>query len=265
MNLQVDGIPSHVERVGQGRPVLLLHGWGPRSVSLQKHLMPLAQQLKNRYEITMADFPGHGESRKPSGDYGVKEYAQWTLALMDQMALHRPVIIAHSFGGRVALYLAAHHPDRVEALVLTGCAGLRPKRTLKGWVRTRMYQIARVGMQALGAIPVFAEKSKHAVDALRVAFSSQDYLATPTELRGSFNKIVREDLRPLLPQITQPTLLVWGEKDTATPLWMGELMQKELPNARLLVYEADDHFAYFNQTARFATAVDAFLQEVAGA
>ena len=149
--------------------------------------------------------------------------------------------------------------------MLTGCAGLRPKRTLKGWVRTRMYQIARVVMQALGAIPVFAEKSKHAVDALRVAFSSQDYLATPAELRGSFNKIVREDLRPLLPQITQPTLLVWGEKDTATPLWMGELMQKELPNARLLVYEVDDHFAYFNQTARFATAVDAFLQEVAGA
>ena len=60
MNLQVDGIPS-MERVGQGRPVLLLHGGG-RAVSLQKHQMPLAQQLKNRYEITMADFPGHGES-----------------------------------------------------------------------------------------------------------------------------------------------------------------------------------------------------------
>ncbi len=76
---------------------------------------------------------------------------------------------------------------------------------------------------------------------------------------------MRQDLRPLLKDIQQETLLVWGEKDSATPLWMGKAMARELPRARLLVYEADDHFAYFNQVARFANAVDAFLEEVSPA
>lgn len=265
MNLQVDGIITHIECVGEGRPLLLLHGWGPSSVTLDKHLLPLARQLQGQYEVTMLEFPGHGTSGTPRDEFGVTEYAEWTLKAMDQLALKNPVIVAHSFGGRVALYLAAHHPDRVSALVLTGCAGLRPKKTLKGWVRTRIFQAGRLGVQALGLIPALKYKSEDWLAALRLAFSSQDYLATPEALRGSFSKIVRQDLRTLLKDIQQETLLVWGEKDSATPLWMGKAMARELPRARLLVYEADDHFAYFNQVARFANAVDAFLEEVSPA
>jgi pimeloyl-ACP methyl ester carboxylesterase len=262
MNLEVDGILTHIERVGEGRPVLLLHGWGPASVTLDKHLLPLARQLQGQYEVTMLEFPGHGASGLPGDTWGVAEFAAWTLKAMDQLALKKPVIVAHSFGGRVALHLAAHHPDRVSSLVLTGCAGLRPRRSLKGWVRTRIFQAGRLGIQALGLIPAIADKSKDWLASLRLAFSSQDYLATPETLRGSFSQIVRQDLRPLLPDIQQQTLLVWGELDSATPLWMGQAMAREMPHARLLVYVGDDHFAYHNQVARFANAVDTFLQEV---
>ena len=265
MILEVDGIKSHIERVGTGRPVLLLHGWGPSSVTLDQHLMPLARQLQGQYEVTMLEFPGHGQSGTPRDVFGVKEYARWTLQAMDQLALKKPVIVAHSFGGRVALYLAAHHPDRVSSLVLTGCAGLRPKKTLKGWVRTRIFQAGRLGLQAIGAVPALKYKSEDWLASLRLAFSSRDYLATPEALRGSFSQIVRQDLRPLLKDISQPSLLVWGEQDSATPLWMGEAMAREIPDARLLVYQADDHFAYFNQVARFANAVDAFISEVSPA
>ncbi len=261
MILQVDGIDARVEQLGAGEQVLLLHGWGPGVVSLEEHLLPLGHTLKRRYEVSMLEFPGHGDTPAQQGAWGVPDYAGWTLHAMDLLGLRRPHIVAHSFGGRVALWLAANHPDRVGRLVITGGAGLRPKRTLQGVARKYLYQTGRVLIRLAGRVPSLKERSGCWQSALRDAFSSADYLATPEGLRASFSRIVAEDLRPLLPRIAHKTLLVWGEKDTATPLWMGQAMAREMPDARLLVYQADDHFAYKHQTARFATAVDAFLEE----
>lgn len=260
MILQVDGVKAHAVRLGEGEPLLLLHGWGPTSVSLDKHMMPLAHLLKDRYSLSMLDFPGHGESGPPSGIWGVPEYAAWTLKVMDELALRKTAILAHSFGGRVALWLAAHHPERVSRLILTGCAGIKPKKTIKGRLRASLFKLGRGGLLALRLIPGLKDKADKSLAALRTEFSSADYLATPEHLRGSFSRIVRQDLRPLLPKIGQPALLVWGSKDSASPLWMGQLMEKQMPDACLLVYEEDDHFAYMNQLARFATAVDVFME-----
>lgn len=265
MNIPVEGVNAHVERLGAGPQVLLLHGWGPSSVSLNRHLLPLGHLLKNQFEVTLLEFPGHGASGAPRADWGVKEYAEWTRAVMKQMAMNRPALVAHSFGARVAVYLAAHYPEEFGPLVLTGAAGLRPRKTWQGRVRTRLFQAGRLGLKALGLVPAMKPKADKWLDSLRKTFSSADYMATPEGLRGSFSRIVRQDLKPLLAQIKQPTLLVWGEKDSATPLWMGQAMQKEIEGARLLVYEADDHFAYFNQPARFANAVTIFLEEVSPA
>ncbi len=265
MILQVDGIKAHAETLeGQGETLLLLHGWGPSSVSLEKHLLPLGRMLKGRFQVTMLDFPGHGDSGMPGKDWGVPEYAEWTLKVMDQLAIRQTVLVAHSFGGRVALWLAAHHPERVSRLVLTGCAGIRPKRGLNARLRAMLFKIGRAALKTLALIPKYRDRSDRWLNSLRTEFASSDYLATPEPLRGSFSKVVRLDLRPLLPKIKQPALLVWGERDSATPLWMGKMMQKMLPDCRLLVYLADDHWAYRNQLARFANAVDSFLEEAGG-
>ena len=99
------------------------------------------------------------------------------------------------------------------------------------------------------------------MDALRSAMSSADYLLTPENLRRSFSMIVRQDLRPLLKDIKHPALLVWGDKDQATPLWMAEVMAREMPDATLLIYQGEDHWAYQNQPDRFDNPVEAFLEE----
>lgn len=262
MILTSRGIPAHVEQAGEGSPILLLHGWGPGSVTLEKHLLPLANRLKKNHLVTMVEFPGHGASGLPEEDYEVSDYALYILSVMDQLSLERPAVIAHSFGGRVALWLAAHEPDRVGPMILTGCAGLRPKPGFQARLRKATFKLGRLGLNLMGLFPGLQPKKDQWLAALRREFSSNDYLATPEPLRGSFSRVVGKDLRPLLPKIRQQTLLIWGEMDSATPLWMGRVMQRELPNARLLVYEADDHFAYKNQPARFATAVEAFLEEV---
>lgn len=260
--MKVDGINTHVEQLGEsGEELLLLHGWGPASVSLEKNLLPLANRLKGRCRVTALDFPGHGETPAQEGDWGVPEYAAWTLHAMDALGLHRVSVLAHSFGGRVALYLAAHHPERINKLLLTGCAGLRDRQSARARLRGAGFKMMRQGLGLLGKIPAARAFSDKTLVALRESMASADYLLTPENLRGSFSKVVRQDLRPLLPGIAHPTLLVWGEQDTATPLWMGEVMAREMQKATLLVYQGDDHWAYQNQLARFVNAVEAFLEE----
>ena len=92
---------------------------------------------------------------------------------------------------------------------------------------------------------------------------SSDYLATP-EPCAAASAGGPPGSAETFTKIKQPALLVWGERDSATPLWMGKMMQKMLPDCRLLVYLADDHWAYRNQLARFANAVDSFLKEAGG-
>ncbi|MEG0423298.1 MAG: alpha/beta hydrolase, partial [Erysipelotrichaceae bacterium] len=68
-----------------------------------------------------------------------------------------------------------------------------------------------------------------------------------------------EDISKDLNKISCPTLLVWGNKDEQTPLWMGKKMEKQMPNAKLVVFQGDDHFAYFHQMRRFLEVCDCFL------
>ena len=96
---------------------------------------------------------------------------------------------------------------------------------------------------------------------LRDRRSSPDYLEADEDMKGSFVRIVSQNLRSLLPQVSQPALLIWGEKDEATPLWMGKLMEKEIPDAALIVFENCGHFAYLEELMRFGIIVKAFIRE----
>jgi len=78
-------------------------------------------------------------------------------------------------------------------------------------------------------------------------------------MKKTFVKVINQDLTPLLPDIQASTLLIWGEKDTETPLWMGQKMEQDIPDAGLVIFENDDHFAYLHQWQRFVTVVRAFL------
>ena len=141
----------------------------------------------------------------------------------------------------------------VHKMVLTGAAGIRPKRSFDYNMRVYTYKLGKK-LLSINGLEQYREKfMKNA--------GSEDYKNTSGVMRQSFVKIVNEDLRPLLKDIKTPTLLVWGEKDEAVPLETGRQMEKEMKNAVLVVFEGDDHFAYFHQADRFNRVLDAFLKE----
>lgn len=257
MQTEIRGVPIHYEQWGQGsKNILLLHGWG----CAIKHFEPIAKALESDYHVTAIDFPAHGESGQPPEPWGVDDFADCVKQLAEALNIAPCDIIAHSFGGRVALWLAANEPKLVNRMVLTGCAGLRKPQSEEAKKRGERYQKLKklyLGLEKVKPLQSFAESS---LKALQKKYGSADYNALDDEMKKTFVKVISEDLAPLLPRVQASTLLVWGENDQDTPLWMGQKMEKEIPDVGLVIFENDDHFAYLRQWPRFVTVVRAFLK-----
>ena len=255
MFLTAKGVQIYYEQSGAGKNVLLLHGWGCST----RHFAQIFQDLAKDYRVTVIDFPAHGQSGRPPEPWGVPEFAACIKDLMEQLGIVPCDIIAHSFGGRVALYLAANEPQLVNRLVLTGCAGLKKPQTEEQKKRSEEYQKKKNSLMGLTKLPLVGGLAQKSLKALQEKYGSADYNALDDEMKKTFVKVVSEDLRPLLPKISASTLLIWGEKDQDTPLWMGQAMEQEIRDAGLVIFENDDHFAYLRQWPRFVTVVRAFL------
>ena len=250
MLLTANGASVYCEQMGEGsRQVLLLHGWGCTT----EHFRPIMQAMEKDYRMTVIDFPGHGKSGRPPKPWGVSDYADCVVDVMDQLGIEKCHLIAHSFGGRVS------RPERVGKMVLTGCAGLKKPQTEEQKKRSQAYQKKKQQLQNLQKLPLIGKLAENAMEKLRKQYGSADYNALDEEMRKTFVKVISEDLAPLLPKIQASTLLIWGEKDQDTPLWMGQKMEKEIRDAGLVVFENDDHFAYLRQWPRFVQVIKAFL------
>ena len=205
------------------------------------------------------DFPAHGESGRPPEPWGVKDFAACVKDLMGQLGIAPCDIIAHSFGGRVALWLAANEPQAVNRLVITGGAGIRKPQTEEQKKKSEAYKKKKEALLGLTRLPLVGGAAQKSLKALQQKYGSADYNALDDEMKKTFVKVISEDLSPLLPKVQASTLLIWGENDTETPLWMGQKMEREIRDAGLVIFEGGDHFAYLRQWPRFVTVIRAFL------
>ena len=110
-------------------------------------------------------------------------------------------------------------------------------------------------------VPGFSASAQRAMARLRDRYSSADYKALDEDMKKTFVRIVNQDLRNIYPRIQQSTLLVWGDLDQVTPLWMGREMEKLIPDAGLVLLEGGTHFAFLEQIGRFNLIVKHFLTE----
>ena len=224
----------HYTLEGCGSAMILLHGWG-QDIRMMKFI---SDHLKANYQVVNLDLPGFGESDEPPCPWQLQDYVECIYQCVKMLGLENPILVAHSFGARIALLYARQFP--VKKMVLTGAAGIRNHHSPLYYGKVGLYKIKK----RLG---------------IACHMGSADYQAASPVMRGVLVASVKQDLKPLLKDIMVPTLLVWGEKDTATPLWMGKVMEKQMPQATLVVLEDDDHFAYFHQPQRFLAIMEYFL------
>ncbi len=256
MEMQVSGVDMHYEMAGSGeRRVVLLHGWGCST----KLMKPVADALSEHMTVMSVDFPAHGESGRPPEPWGVPEFAACLLELLKKTDFLPCSVIAHSFGGRVTIELASGDASLFERIILTGAAGIKAPSTGKASRRTRTYKRLKAVCAFLKKTKVFASLADAWGEKLVQKYGSKDYAALDPEMRRTFVKVVNYDQSEKLAHIASSTLLVWGDGDTETPLWMGQKMEKEIPDSALIVLEGGTHFAYLEQIGRFNAIARSFL------
>jgi len=245
MNINIDDVDANYRARGEGGELLLLHGWGVDS----RVFDGVMNEFSASYRVVAPDLPGFGTSGDPTGEWGVDDYAAWVLDFMDALHIEHATVVGHSFGGRIAIKLAANPATagRIDKLILTGSAGIRRKRPLKGRVRGWMFRTLS------GLFPRLREKFAR-------RFASRDYLAASPLMRKCLIKVVNEDLAPLLPKIPHETLLVWGRDDTETPVNDGYTMKSLIPRSRLAVLDDAGHFAFLDHPEEFHRLMKEFLQ-----
>lgn len=261
MQLEVCGAKVDVTVSGSGeRAALLLHGWGCSA----RLMRSIAGALENEMRVAAVDFPGHGKEGKalpPPCPWGVPEYMEMAAEIIRRLELAPCDIVAHSFGARVAILLASTYPELVGRMILTGAAGIRKPVTGKDSARQKVYKGLRGAMNVLDKTHLFGSLPEKGREALVQQFGSEDYKVLSPMMRQTFNKVIGLDLTDRLPMIKASTFLFWGSEDTATPLWMGQLMEEKIPDAALVVEEGAGHFAYIERNAKFLRIVRSFLLE----
>ena len=258
MTKTINGAEISYELNGSGKQkVLLLHGWGCDRTLME----PVAKGLPDGFMTLIPDFPGHGESGRPPEPWGVPEFASCVKQLLNETGFLPCHVIAHSFGCRVAAWLAAEEPELFRNIVFTGAAGIRPKPTAESVKRGIRYKKMKAVCESAKKIPFLAASAEKMETRLREKYGSRDYNALDEEMRKTFVKIINQDLSDLYSRIQSSTLLIWGSADTETPLWMGQEMEKRIPDAGLVILEGGSHFAYLEQLESFNTIVRQFLKE----
>ncbi len=251
--VEIDGLKIRYRKNGDGPAMILMHGWGCSSDTLAS-IEKIAAEHHTVYNI---DFPGFGGSNEPIEVWGVTEYTRLLEKFIAKLGINKPILLGHSFGGRVGIMYCATHPTDVSKLVLVDAAGVKPRRSLKYYFKVYSFKLGRKFWELV----LGKDKAAKRIDAMRARRGSSDYNGASPQMRRILSKVVNEDLCHLAPSITAPTLLIWGENDTATPLSDAKKLEKLIPDAGLVSFPGCGHYSFLDNPYLFSAVLRSFINK----
>ena len=239
MKLNIRGVSVNYIQYGEGKDILLLHGWG-QNIEMMKFI---GDAFCDRFRITILDFPGFGESEEPSSPWSILDYSLLLESLVKELKLKKPIVMGHSFGGRVAIKYSSNHP--IEKLVLFGspCVRLQKKLPLSVIILKKLKTLPGLG--------TIGEKMKKYI-------GSRDYKAASPIMRQTLVQVVNEDLSEFAKQIEGPTLLIWGDHDDGAPLEEAKILEGLMYDAALIVLPGT-HYAYIEYLSQVIAILNNFI------
>lgn len=253
MNKTIQGLNINYFEKGEGPLVVLLHGWGS-NISL---FNSMTEVLCKKYKVVALDLPGFGSSDEPKEIWDVDRYTDFVIEFVKQYNCDEVIFLGHSFGGRIIIKMFDREnlPFKITKLILTGSAGIVPKKTPKQIRKQKIYKMTRKIYQSKLVTKLFPD----ALEKLRKKHGSADYNAASPTMRQILVKVVNEDLSHIFRKVTPSTLLIWGKNDTATPLSDGKTMEKAMPNSALVVLENSGHYAFLDEMFAFNKILASFM------
>lgn len=252
MEITIKNLKINYVDEGNGTPILLLHGWGSGSIAFRG----IINALKDGFRLIAPDFPGCGGSDTMPEPWTLTDYEDFVLELLDKLGIENPIVMGHSHGGRVTLSLCGKGRLNPPKIVLLDAAGLIPKKSFKQKFRAKSFK----AIKAVLTLPLIKNVSGGLLDKARRHYGSADYNAAPPVLRSTLVNLVNTDLRDILPNIKCPSLLIWGEKDTATPLSDAKIIEGLIPDAGLCVIKGAGHFSFVENPAQTGAILNSFLR-----
>lgn len=230
-------IEIYYETYGSSKKsILILPGWG----NTRETFSNIINLLKDKYKIYIIDYPFFGNSPLPNKELTIYDYGELIYHFIKHNNINNPIIIAHSFGGRIASILS--NKIKINKLILIDVAGIK-RFNLKVFIRTRVYKLLK---KLTYLLPKCVQVKVR--DKLLKKFSSTDYLNIPNIMKKTFQNVVNEDLRKYYKSISTETLIIWGEKDLDTPLKDALYLNKVIKNSGLIVFNNSSHFSYLDNS-----------------
>ncbi len=248
--IELEGVRVAMEVTGSGRPLILMHGWGCDHSTVRS----IAATAALTHTVYNIDFPGFGASEEPVEVWGVECYTRLIEALVKAENLESPVLVGHSFGGRVAILFASR--NKADKVILVDAAGIKPRRTLKYYLKVYSFKAGKKFWELI----LGKEKAQARIDRMRARRGSSDYAGASPMMRRILSKVVNEDLTDRLPLISAPALLIWGENDTATPLSDAKKMARLIPDSGLVSFPGCGHYSFLDNPAQFRAVLSSFLK-----
>ena len=252
MDITVDGLKIAYKFTGEGEETaVILQGWGtsyPLYDVVAKALLP-------KYRVLQFDLPGFGASQEPPESWTVDQFTDFFIKLMKALEIKKTVLIGHSYGGRMIIKMAAMDdlPFEIDKIVLIDSAGVMPKRSFSQKVRVFRYKILK---KILNFKPVYFLFSE-LIELWKSTQGSEDYRNASPVMKGCLVKAVNEDLTHLFEKNKYDTLLIWGDRDDATPLSDGKLMDTLMPASGLVVIPGTGHFSFAENVSMFTGIIKA--------
>jgi pimeloyl-ACP methyl ester carboxylesterase len=269
--LEVNGLQVHLRDEGPHNdpaPIVLLHG-----TSASLHTWEgWAQALREKRRVIRFDLPGFGlTGPNRENDYSTAAYVQFVQAVMDKLGVQRFVLVGNSLGGQIAWSAAAAMPDRVDRLILVDASGY-PRESLATPPSIPLgFRIAATpGLRVLAQYTLprgVVERSLRNVygEPLKVTPELVDLYADMALRAGNRKALARRIEQgytgdvALLKQIKAPTLVLWGGRDRLTPLELGQRFERDIADAKLVVFDELGHMPHEEDPARTVAEVRRFL------
>ena len=249
----INNLKTNFKATGAGPVILILHGWGASSNSWSKVQDILAGK---GYRVICPDFPGFGKSKAPEKPWDVSDYAQWVIEFIQSQNIDKFSLIAHSFGGRVAVKLSAKYPQKIESLIFCSSAGIKhePDLQTKG-----IYEITRLGNKVFAQkfLSNFKDKAKNV---LYFFLRRKDYARAKGVMRKTLQRVLKEDLLSYLSKIRTKTLIIWGEDDKYVPIKDAHTFKEKIEGSKLEILLGAGHSPHFERPGRLAEIIFNFLK-----
>ena len=220
---KIKNIKINYKQYGEGEDIVLLHGWG-QNIEMMK---PLGDNLSSDHKITIIDLPGFGLSAEPDRVLSVSDYTEIVHELLEELKIDNPIIMGHSFGGRIAIVYASKY--KVNKLVLFGSPCVRHE--YKSFKQSLYKKAKKIKLL------------KPLVNAMKKYVGSEDYKNASPMMRDILVKTVNQDLSEYARKIKCSTLLIWGENDVAVPVSEAKELDNLLTDSALIVLPGT-HYCY---------------------